>query len=65
MWTRYWRVNVRSRPGGPLLSTLDIDQEVQVTGLTTTRSGVRWLRILLWGALTGWIRADLLAAAPV
>jgi hypothetical protein len=65
MWTRYWQVNVRRRPGGPLLNSLDIDQEVRVNGATTTSSGVRWLRILLWGTLTGWIRADLLAGAPV
>jgi hypothetical protein len=65
MWTRYWRVNVRSRPGGSRLSNLAIDQEVRVNGATTTSSGVRWLRILLWGTLTGWIRANLLAGAPV
>jgi hypothetical protein len=64
MWTRYAQVLVRSRPDGPILSSLDIDQEVSVTGATVFE-GWRWLRIHLWGSLVGWIRADLLAPAPV
>ncbi|HWE60291.1 MAG TPA: SH3 domain-containing protein [Chloroflexota bacterium] len=64
MWTRFWQVRVRSTPGGPLLSNLDIDQEVRATGATAI-DGVRWLRVQLWGALDGWIRADLLAPTPI
>lgn len=64
MWTRYWQVRVRSAPEGQILSNLDIDQEVRVTGATTYQDA-EWLRVQLWGALTGWIRADLLASAPI
>jgi hypothetical protein len=64
MWTRYAQVAVQSSPAGPLLSQLDTDQEVRVTGATTV-AGARWLRVQLWGALSGWVRADLLAPVPV
>ena len=65
MWTRIWQTPVRAAPNGELLSLLDIDQEVRVTGATTTAGGVPWRRVLLWGALTGWIAGSLLAPAPI
>jgi hypothetical protein len=64
MWTRFWQVRVRGAPEGQILSNLDVDQEVRVTGSTMYNSA-QWLRVQLWGALDGWIRGDLLAAAPV
>lgn len=64
MWTRYWDVRVRARPDGPVLTQLDIDQQVRVTG-TTVVLGARWDRVRLWGVLDSWIRADLLAVAPL
>lgn len=64
MWTRYWQVRVRTAPDGTILSNLDIDQEVRVTGATMA-GDARWLRVQLWGALNGWIRADLLTGAPI
>jgi hypothetical protein len=64
MWTRYWQVRVRNSPTGTVLTELDIDQQVRVTGGTIASDGKRWLRVRLWGALNGWIRADLLAPAP-
>jgi hypothetical protein len=64
MWTQYWSVQVRAFPAGTVLSSLDIDQEVRVTGAATV-DGVRWLRVRLWNALDAWVRADMLAPAPV
>jgi hypothetical protein len=65
MWTRNWDVRVRATPGGSILSTLDLDQEVRVTGETVGPDGMRWNRVRLWGALDGWIQAQLVAPAPV
>jgi hypothetical protein len=64
MWTQYWNVQVRDRPAGAVLSSLDIDQEVRVTGAVTV-SGVRWLRVRLWNALDAWVRGDMVAPRPV
>jgi hypothetical protein len=64
MWTRHWNVQVRDHPAGAVLAGLDIDQEVQVTGAATV-AGARWLRVRLWGAVDAWVRADLVAPAPV
>src|SRR5690242_20173455 len=44
MWTRYWNVRVRMQPSGTVLSSLDIDQEVRVTGFAVA-GGARWLRV--------------------
>ena len=67
MWTRSWGVYVRSRPaaGSPQLTQLDIDQELRVTGAATGADGLPWLRVRLWGAVDGWVRADGLAPAPI
>ncbi|HVA88799.1 MAG TPA: SH3 domain-containing protein, partial [Chloroflexota bacterium] len=65
MWSRAWETRVRAAPNGRILTELDLDQEVEVTGRQTTVGGVTWLQVTLWGALTGWTAADLLALAPV
>ncbi|MGH2345982.1 MAG: SH3 domain-containing protein, partial [Chloroflexota bacterium] len=64
MWTRYEGVRVRDRPTGAVLASLDIDQEVRVTGAAGA-AGARWFRVRLWDAVDAWIRADLLAPTPV
>ena len=65
MWTQYWSVRVRAAPGGAILTELDLDQEVLVTGSTIDSKGMRWARVTLWGALVGWIEMDLLSPGPV
>jgi hypothetical protein len=65
MWTRYWEVHVRATPGGAILTSLDLDQEVRVTGVTTAADGTAWKRVRLWGALDGFIQAPLLSKGPV
>ncbi len=64
MWTQYWNVQVRDRPAGAVLSSLDLDQEVRVSGAVTV-DGVRWLQVRLWDALDAWVRADTVASTPV
>ena len=64
MWTRYWAVQVRDRPAGAVLASLDIDQEVLVTGAMTV-AGARWVRVRLWDTLDAWVRADLLTPSPI
>lgn len=65
MWARYWEVHVRATPGGSILTAIDLDQEVRVTGETTGADGMRWYRVRLWNALDGWIQGQLLAPAPL
>lgn len=64
MWTSGADTPVRSHPAGALLTRLDVDQEVRATGVVLA-GGVRWIRLRLWGALDAWVRADLLAGAPI
>src|SRR5690349_11427174 len=64
MWTLFDGVNVRDHPGGGVLTTLDVDQEVRLTGVTVGPDGLHWDRIRLWGAIDGWILARLLSTAP-
>lgn len=65
MWTRYWQCRVRATPGGTILTELDRDQEVRVIGSALAGGKVRWDRVRLWGALDGWMEADLLSATPL
>ena len=64
MWTRYWQCRVRATPGGTILTELDRNQEIRVIGGAVFH-GARWDKVLLWGALHGWVEADLLAGAPL
>ena len=64
MWTRYWQCRVRATPSGTILTELDRNQEIRVVGNTVVH-GARWDEVQLWGALHGWIEADLLAGAPL
>jgi hypothetical protein len=65
MWTRYWQARVRAAPGGTILTELDRNQEVRIVGNLVDSKGARWDRVQLWGALDGWIQADLLSPTPL
>ncbi len=65
MWTRYWQAQVRAAPAGTILTELDRNQEVRVVGNLVASDGTRWDRVRLWGALDGWLQADVLSLAPL
>ena len=64
MWANAGQVRVRATPGGQILTELDLDQEVQVTGAPRIFAGAAWLPVDLWGALPGYVAARLLSRAP-
>jgi len=64
MWANAWQVRVRATPGGQILTELDLDQEVRVTGAPRIVAGAAWLPVELWGALPGYVAASLLSRVP-
>src|SRR5882724_4924619 len=45
MWTQFWDVRVRRAPNGPVLTLLDRNQRVRVTGTHTLPDGTTWSRV--------------------